>query len=88
MTYRRLTYDQPPTAGGVRVSCGKQTVELPHNSTTETWESLLATLGEDYEVLRIEGAIILGWPSGCDALTVSRAPDLVSDGNPCGARLE
>ena len=88
MTYRRLTYDQTPTAGGVRVSCGRQTIELPHNSTPETWESLLATLGDEYEVMSFDGVITLGWPSECDALTVSRAPDLVSDSTPCDVRLE
>jgi len=88
MTYQRITYDIPPTAGSVRVSRGMQTIELPHNSTPETWESLLARLGEDYEVTSVEGQITLGWPDGCVPLTVSRAPDLVYGNTPCGVRLE
>jgi len=88
MTYQRITYDAPPTAGNVRVSREKQTVELPFNSTPETWESLIATLGEDYEVISVECQITLGWPDGCVPLTVSRAPDLVYGNTPCGVRLE
>lgn len=88
MTYRRVIYDQPPTAGSVRVSRGQQTIELPYDSTPETWECHLARLGDEYEVFVLEHSTVLGWPGSCEPLTVSRNEDLMSGGLPCNVRLE